>query len=248
MDGKLTGRELSVPAVFACATSRYGFESLTYNAVTHRFWTTSESTLATDGKQADARNQIGNRLRLQSFDDNFQPRDQYAYLMETPEHHSSVSNYAMGVPAMAALDDGRLLVLEREFLVTPDKFGSFVINRLFCVNPALSTPVSRKEGLVPTALSEEEAACSVEDNPYPVPAEPCQLRGNVPRTVPCRRKPGRRAMRRQSGPVRRHPARLVPDRRYPLMPCRPENSIWRHPAIQLSGRKELYPFCYLCRR
>ena len=117
MDGKLTGRELSVPAVFACTTSRYGFESLTYNAVTHRFWTTSES------------------------------RDQYAYLMETPEHHSSVSNYAMGVPAMAALDDGRLLVLEREFLVTPGKFGSFVINRLFCVNPALSTPVSPERRL-----------------------------------------------------------------------------------------------------
>ena len=147
MDGKLTGRELSVPAVFVCATSRYGFESLTYNAVTHRFWTTSESTLATDGKQADAGNQIGNRLRLQSFDDNFQPRDQYAYLMETPEHHSSVSNYAMGVPAMAALDDGRLLVLEREFLVKPGKFGSFVINRLFCVNPALSTPASPERRL-----------------------------------------------------------------------------------------------------
>ena len=142
MDGRLTGRRLAIPRIFHSASPRYGFEALTYNTVTHRFWTTTESTLAGDGEQADAGNRVGNRIRLQSFDDNFQPGSQYAYQMDAPEHHPSASNYAMGVPAMAAMDDGRLLVLEREFLVTPGKLGSFVINRLFCVNPALSAPVS----------------------------------------------------------------------------------------------------------
>ncbi len=34
LDGKLTGREIEVPQVFASATSNYGFESLTYNSKT----------------------------------------------------------------------------------------------------------------------------------------------------------------------------------------------------------------------
>ena len=113
MNGKLTGRKLTIPSVFSMAIPAYSFEALTYNAHTHRFWTTSESTLKIDGEQANAKNQVKNRLRFQSFDDSFVPQEQYAYLMDAAESHPSVSNYAMGVSAMAALDDGKLLVLER---------------------------------------------------------------------------------------------------------------------------------------
>lgn len=123
LNGKQTGRGLSIPSVFSTATPAYSFEALTYNAHTHRFWTTSESTLRPDGKQADAKNQVKNRLRFQSFDDTFAAKEQYAYLMDAPDNHPSAANYAMGVPAMAALDNGCLLVLEREFLVTPSKLG-----------------------------------------------------------------------------------------------------------------------------
>ena len=53
--------------------------------------------------------------------------------MDAAESHPSVSNYAMGVAAMAALDNGKLLVLEREFVVTSSKIGSFVENKdLLC--------------------------------------------------------------------------------------------------------------------
>ena len=147
MNGKLTGRKLAIPSVFSTATPAYSFEALTYNAPTHRFWTTSESTLKTDGEQANAKNQVKNRLRFQSFDDSFVPQEQYAYLMDAAESHPSVSNYAMGVAAMAALDDGKLLVLEREFVVTSSKIGSFVENKIYCVDPSKSMTISQEKAL-----------------------------------------------------------------------------------------------------
>ena len=67
MNGKLTGRKLTIPSVFSMAIPAYSFEALTYNAYTHRFWTTSESTLKIDGEQANAKNQVKNRLRFQKF-------------------------------------------------------------------------------------------------------------------------------------------------------------------------------------
>lgn len=147
LNGKQTGRRLSIPSVFSTATPAYSFEALTYNAHTHRFWTTSESTLRPDGKQADAKNQVKNRLRFQSFDDSFVAKEQYAYLMDAPDNHSSAANYAMGVAAMAALDNGCLLVLEREFLVTPSKFGSYVANKIYCVDPIQSMTISQDKVL-----------------------------------------------------------------------------------------------------
>ena len=147
LNGKQTGRGLSIPSVFSTATPAYSFEALTYNAHTHRFWTTSESTLRPDGKQADAKNQVKNRLRFQSFDDSFVAKEQYAYLMDAPDKHSSAANYAMGVPAMAALDNGCLLILEREFLVTPSKFGSYVANKIYCVDPIQSMTISQDKVL-----------------------------------------------------------------------------------------------------
>lgn len=147
MDGKLTGRELAIPSIFSTATPAYSFEALTYNAQTHRFWTTSESTLKIDGKQATATNLVQNRLRMQSFDDSLAPKEQYAYLMDTAENHPSASNFAMGVPAMIALDNGWVLILEREFLVTTSKLGSFVENKIYCVNPMASVAISQEKGL-----------------------------------------------------------------------------------------------------
>lgn len=147
LNGKQTGRGLSIPSVFSTATPAYSFEALTYNAHTHRFWTTSESTLRPDGKQANATNQVKNRLRFQSFDDSFVAKEQYAYLMDAPDNHSSAANYAMGVAAMAALDNGCLLVLEREFLVTPSKFGSYVANKIYCVDPIQSMTISQDKVL-----------------------------------------------------------------------------------------------------
>ena len=50
LSGKLTGKQLLVPSNLRSASNVYGLESLTYNAATHLFWTTTESTLETVGK------------------------------------------------------------------------------------------------------------------------------------------------------------------------------------------------------
>ncbi len=142
LDGKLTGRELEVPQVFASATNNYGFESLTYNANTKLFWTTTESTLPTDGMQATSENGVRNRLRLQSFGSDLRPRNQYLYEMDAPKASSPAANYAMGVSELCALDDGSLIVLEREFFVAKGKLGSFANCKLYVVNPESATPGS----------------------------------------------------------------------------------------------------------
>lgn len=140
LDGQYTGRELNVPTEFAAATSDYGLESLTYNAVTHRFWTTTESTLPADGPRAHYNNKVRNRLRLQSFGDDLQPAEQYLYEMDAPQAGSAAAVYAMGVSEICALDDGRLIVLEREFFVPKGRFGSSVYCKLYIVNPSEARP------------------------------------------------------------------------------------------------------------
>lgn len=130
-----TSRRLDVPAIFASADTRYGFESLTYNACTHRFWTTTESTLPQDGPQATPANKAVNRLRLQSFDDRLKPAEQYFYEMDPPEATKQPGQYAMGVSELCARDDGSIIVLEREFYVAKSKLGSFVRCKLYLVCP-----------------------------------------------------------------------------------------------------------------
>ena len=136
LDGIPTGKSLPMPKVVAQGASRkYGLEALTYNAQTHRFWTVSESTLKGDGEQATPENGAKNKLRLITFDDNLTLKGQYFYEMDAPEAELASSQYAMGVSALAALDNGQLLVLEREFFVAPSKIGSTVQCRIYRVTP-----------------------------------------------------------------------------------------------------------------
>ena len=135
LDGSLTGRGLHVPDVFRTAYPNSGFEALTYNATTHRFWTTSEQTLQADGVRPDALHQVSNRLRLQSFDDDLQPLDQYWYQTDSTAIGTRRGDSVLGVSALAALDDGRLIVLEREVFTAAKKIGSFVEVKLYVVNP-----------------------------------------------------------------------------------------------------------------
>lgn len=138
--GISTGRRLEMPNAFAKASHNYGLESLTYNATTHLFWTTSESTLPIDGDQATATNGIANKLRLQNFDENLRAREHYYYVMDKPTANHKAQFYAMGVSELLALDNGKLIVLEREFFVPQKKIGSFARCKLYEVSPTLSHP------------------------------------------------------------------------------------------------------------
>lgn len=138
LQGQPTGRGLKIPYSFGIHNiySNYGFEALTYNATSQRFWTTTESTLRSDGVAAGPNNPgVHNLLRLQSFDNNLRPAAQYAYRMERSRLDDFGKFYACGVTALAALPDGRLAVLERELNVPKGYMGAEVINRVFMVSP-----------------------------------------------------------------------------------------------------------------
>ena len=138
MDGQPTGRRLNVPAIFGIdnIVHNYGFEALSYDATTARFWTTTESTLKSDGNAAGPSHpEAQNLLRLQSFDNNLQPVAQYAYRMERGKSSDYGKIYAYGVPEITALPDGRLLVLEREADVSNGYLSSEVNCKIFLVNP-----------------------------------------------------------------------------------------------------------------
>lgn len=135
MNGQLTGRQLIIPSVFRFSYGNGGFEALTYNAATHRFWTTSENTLKLDGKMPDIKRKKPNLLRIQSFGDDLQPREQYFYMTDSSDVQGDEGKSILGVSGLAALDDGQIIVLEREIRITPKYIGSFVHVKLYVINP-----------------------------------------------------------------------------------------------------------------
>ena len=137
LDGQTTGRKMNIPSVFKVTHGNRGFEALTYNATTHRFWTTTENTLKTDGEKPNISRKIPNLLRFQCFNDELQPCEQYWYVTDTSDVKSTEGKNTIGVSGLAALDDGQLVVLEREVYNTPNNIGSYAHVKLYVVNPAM---------------------------------------------------------------------------------------------------------------
>ena len=140
LQGQLTGRKLNIPEVFKTAYSNGGFEALTYQAQTHRFWTTSEFTLKADGEKPTIKRKIKNRLRLQSFGDDLQPKEQYWYETDSAVTRKHKGRSILGVSGLAALEDGRIVVLEREMYFPKKQIGSYDQVRLYMVNPSQQQP------------------------------------------------------------------------------------------------------------
>ena len=140
LQGQLTGRKLNIPEVFKTAYSNGGFEALTYQAQTHRFWTTSEFTLKADGEKPTIKRKIKNRLRLQSFDDDLQPKEQYWYETDSAVTRKHKGRSILGVSGLAALEDGRIVVLEREMYFPKKQIGSYDQVRLYMVDPSQQQP------------------------------------------------------------------------------------------------------------
>jgi len=138
--GQLTGRKLNIPEVFKSIYPNGGFEALTYQAQTHRFWTTSEFTLKVDGQKPTIERKIGNRLRLQSFGDDLQPKEQYWYETDSTAIKKKKGRSIFGVSGLASLDDGRIVVLERELYFPKKQIGSYCLVKLYMVNPAQQQP------------------------------------------------------------------------------------------------------------
>ena len=121
LDGQRTGRRLEMPAIFKEADHNYGLESLTYDARRHLFYTTSERPLKGDSL-----------LRIQSFGDDLKPGSFYFYRPDAPIS----AKHFHGVSALCALDDGRLLVLERQIRVSRLRLGASTVIRIYEITPA----------------------------------------------------------------------------------------------------------------
>ena len=140
LQGQLTGRKLNIPEVFKTAYSNGGFEALTYQVATQRFWTTSENTLKADGQRPTIKRKIANRLRLQSFGDDLQPKEQYWYETDSAVTRKHKGRSILGVSGLAALDDGRIVVLEREMYFPKKQIGSYSLVKLYLVDPTQQKP------------------------------------------------------------------------------------------------------------
>lgn len=132
MDGKLTGRELCLPEAFTHLPGNLGLEALSYNAHTKTYWTCNEA----------------NSILLQSFGADLQPLRTYHYQLDAPTAPASRAlHYAHGVGTVCALDNGLVLLLEREFYVPRKKIGAFVCCKLYRVDPNAS-PNSAESGML----------------------------------------------------------------------------------------------------
>jgi len=140
LQGQLTGRKLNIPEIFKTAYSNGGFEALTYQVATQRFWTTSENTLKADGKIPTIDRKIRNHLRLQSFGDDLEPKEQYWYESDSTVIRKHKGRSILGVSGLAALDDGRIVVLEREMYFPKKQIGSYSLVKLYLVDPTQQNP------------------------------------------------------------------------------------------------------------
>lgn len=134
--GNATGRSFPVPAEMgrSCIHANAGFEAFTYNAVTGHFWTTTERPLLKDTL-------VPRLHRLQRFGKPFRPDRQYLYQMDAPLRSAADTRaYVHGISAMTALDDGNLLILEREVYVPAGMMRAigetFSLTKIYQVMPS----------------------------------------------------------------------------------------------------------------
>lgn len=145
-DGTATGNSFTIPADMAVGkiTSNAGFEALTYNATTQLFWTTTEAALPKD-------NYLSRLHRLQSFGEDMQPAQRYFYQMDAPQYSSEgATQYVHGISAMTALDDGRLVVLEREVYTNTSTYTAHGVAKLYVVDPVHDTAGILRKSLLTT--------------------------------------------------------------------------------------------------
>lgn len=143
LSGQLTGRTLQLEKAY----DNVGYESLTYNDSTKTIWTCTENALHRDRQEGDS--SAYRRIRLQSFDLNLAPQAQYLYLMDEPQSHRRHRYYAHGVSEITALDDGSLLVLEREVHVPQRYIGATVECKLFRVMPTEDSRIDSNAAITP---------------------------------------------------------------------------------------------------
>lgn len=116
LNGMRTLREATMPDYYKQLPHNLGLEALSFNDHTQTLWTCNES----------------NSIVIQSFDSLYRPLQSYDYRLDPPEADKTKAlHYAHGVGTICALDDGSLLLLERELYTPKSKLGAFVKCKLY---------------------------------------------------------------------------------------------------------------------
>lgn len=163
-EGKRTGHSLQVPALFNKDNiyHNYGFEALGYDPVSGTFWTTTENALRSDSPVSTQTDGQPATLRLQQFDAQGASIQQQLYPLDPPLLKKKAQTAAHGVVAITPLPDGSLLILEREFVVTPKKLGSYVNCRLYHWDTTSQTKTLQAEWNSKIALRNKKAIANYE--------------------------------------------------------------------------------------
>lgn len=136
IEGTPTGISMTIPEDLKAIQSNAGFEALAYDPANNYFWAATEKSLKDEGLNK-------NIIRLQRFSGT-NPDARYLYLMTPPmadeSQASGAQAYVHGISAMTALEDGRLIVLEREVYVPGGSviekaLGAFTLSTLYIVDP-----------------------------------------------------------------------------------------------------------------
>ena len=146
--GRETGKTIRVPEDMDATRieANRGFESLTFNESTGLFWATTESPLKEDTF-------LPRLHRLQSFTADGKPAERFLYQADVPiQNAANTAAYVFGIPALTALDDGRLLVLEREVYVPNGGFWDKLTNSFTKMDLYLVDPVHDTAGILRKTL------------------------------------------------------------------------------------------------
>lgn len=157
LDGQRTGKRLAMPDFLQNTNHNYGLESLTYDTKRHLFFTTTEHPLPGDSL-----------LRILVFDDNLLLCRQYFYRPDNPVSRKHI----YGISGLCALDDGRLLVLERQIRIPRLKLGASTLTRIYAVNP------DQKDFLEKTLVTEFKTRLNITSRKFANFEGLCQLSPN----------------------------------------------------------------------
>lgn len=149
-EGMATGKELRIPECFKREKTfgNCGFEALAYDASQKVFWTTTEQGLRKDvEKMTSPSFPHPTLLRIQSFGEDLEPLEQYAYKTDAPRTRRRDRYYGFGVPEMTVVDDSTLLVMERELTVPQHYEGSKCYIKIFRLDPREMKPLCSEASL-----------------------------------------------------------------------------------------------------
>lgn len=132
LDGNPTGRTVAIPdSVSRKISGNMGLESLCYDSDSHRLWTATEGAIASSNSFVERDNAA---VRIFSFNDSLQLAAWYNYALDAPSTTKPSRIFTLGVSDLAAIGNGKLLVLEREARVAENYVGSSTITKIYVVD------------------------------------------------------------------------------------------------------------------